>query len=182
MTRELSWRDAVVDAASVPANGWHFRLEAGEADRIEIARRYDVPAVLSCAASCVILPKDGALAEVRIDLGVRLERRCVVTCEPMEEQIFEAFETTVLGADTFLTSDENAGDEDFEIALNGKIDLADLVVQHLAVAMTPYPRSADADTHLAEIMPQGKAAAELKNPFADLADRLYNSDSDPKAQ
>ncbi len=182
MTRELSWRDAVVDAASVPANGWRFRLEAGEADRAEIARMHDVPAVLSCAASCVILPKDGALAEVRIDLSARLERRCVVTCEPMEEHIFEAFETTVLGADTFLTSDGNAGDEDFEIAPGGKIDLADLAVQHLAVAMTPYPRSAGADAHLAEIMPREKASVAPKNPFADLADRSCNPDGDPEAQ
>jgi len=137
----------VVDAASVPANGWRFRLKAGEADRIEIARRHDVPAVLSCAASCVILPKDGALAEVRMDLSVRLKRRCVVTCELMEEQIFEAFETTVVGADPFPASNENADDEDFEIAQSGKIDLADLAVQYLAVAMTPYPRSDDADAY-----------------------------------
>jgi len=172
VTTVLPWLEAVVDTASIPPEGRRIALDAGQEARAIIAERLAVPDVLSCAATCTVRPREGALAEIRLELTARLVRNCVVTGEPMEEEVAESFDSVIVAEEPDLDPEDELDDVDYEVAPDGKIDLAELAVQQFAVAMTPYPRSSGADAALAEAAPVTAARETPENPFAGLADRL----------
>ena len=172
MTGALRWADATVDLGTVPAGGMSVRLAAGAEDRHAIADRLQLPAVEACAAAFSLRPepgRGGTLVEGR--LSARLVRRCVVTDDPIAESIDQPVECLVV-ADEPEARDDGADEPDYEVAPDGKIDLADLAVQLLSVSMAAYPRGPDADRVLTAFRAGEGAAGDPDNPFADLGARL----------
>lgn len=140
-----------------------FELSASDDARAEIAARLDVPAVVALSGSVRVTPTaEGATVDGAVN--ALLTRRCVVTLEPMDERIAERFDIRFAREAAADAEIELDLDDEWTEPLNGDtLDLADILVQQVALAMDPYPRIPGAETP-AELRP----SAEDVSPFAAL--------------
>jgi hypothetical protein len=126
--------------------GLSLTLEATPAEREAIARRLGLVALSTLRAELSLAPwQDGLM--VRGALTADLSQSCVVTLEPVPAHLAEPVEARYLpGADAgLLTQDETLADPDAPdppepLPAGGTLDLGELIIQHLAVALDPYPR------------------------------------------
>ncbi|MCY3830588.1 MAG: hypothetical protein OXF89_15785 [Rhodospirillaceae bacterium] len=179
MTRALRWGDAGVDVATLPAGGAAVRLSAGAKDRRAIAGRLQLPSVEACAATFALRAEPGRGVLVEGRLRARLVRRCVVSGDAMEEIVDRAFESAIVREEPAAAEDDAAEEMDYEVAPDGRVDLAELAIQILAVSMAAYPRGPGADAVLAEFGAQGDAAGGQEKPFAGLGARLGMPGAEP---
>ena len=180
MTRALHWADAGIDVATLPAGGATVRLSAGAEDRRAIAGRLQLPSVEACTATFALRAEPGRGVLVDGRLRARLIRRCVVSGDTMEEIVDRAFETAIVKEEPAAAGDDTAEETDYEVAPDGRVDLAELAVQFLAVSMAAYPRGPGADGVLAAFEAQGEAAGGGRGkPFAGLGARLGMPAAEP---
>jgi uncharacterized metal-binding protein YceD (DUF177 family) len=145
-------------------------LEATPAERAAVARRLDILAVDRLVAELAVKALGGALYRVEGSWEAAVSQACVVTLEPVEAGLSGRIEATYEAADSVaaengeVTVDPEAADP-AEILPSGGIDLGELVVQELAVALDPYPRAPGAEVP-AEYRPP--EAEEEAGPFAAL--------------
>ena len=180
MTATRRWSDAAVDIAAVPAGGMSVSLAAEAGDRRAIADRLRLPGVDACTATFALRPEAGRGIAVEGRLSARLVRRCVVTGDPMAETIDQPVECLVVAEEPAAPEEDGAEEPDYEVAPDGRVDLAELAVQYLAVSMAAYPRGPGADDALeafgAALRARSENAADAadaaQGPFAGLGDRL----------
>ena len=130
---------APVRLSDLGPEGVTLHLKAASVPRTAIARRLDVPEVIDLSGDIAIRPEaDGA--SVQGVVRARLVRTCVVTLDPLEEVIDEAFS---------LRFTRGLPSDDVELALEDEwseplpddmLDAAEILVQQVAIAMDPYPR------------------------------------------
>lgn len=150
---------------------WPAHIEADEAERAALARRFGFVALEALEADYSLSHEnEGILAtgEIRASLF----QPCVATAEPVPERVREAF------AIRFVPEDEDLahGNEDeIEIDADGidivtyaneRIDIGEAVAETLALAVNPFPRAAHADTVLRAA---GVLSEDQAGPFAALA-------------
>ncbi len=96
-------------------------------------------------------------------------QRCVVSLEPVDADIDETLQIRLVTEEQEQTSAEldlHPDEEDVEVVDAGLIDLGDICVQYLALALDPYPRRADlSDT---EVPLPEEISEDVSNPFAVL--------------
>jgi uncharacterized metal-binding protein YceD (DUF177 family) len=127
------------------------------------------------------------LADVRGEIrGVRVEmsasylvtgrlaadavQTCVVTLEPVPAKVeaeFDRLFSRDLPAQTEGEVEIDAEAETPEPLAEDRLDLGEILVEELSLALDPYPRAADADGHLAEF--SGEPGAGARSPFDALA-------------
>ena len=148
------------------AKGGNFTLEATPDQCDAVAKRLDIPAVRSLQATLHLKPIDRG---VHLDgqLSATLERRCVASLEPLEEIIDETMQLTFSReANLKKDGDDFIFDHEDEELLEGDdLDLGDIVIQQLALAMEPYPRKSGAATLVDDYGKTGETSpfAVLKN-------------------
>jgi len=157
----------------LPAGGMAFDLEASPAERVALARRFDLAGLDRLTAKGRVELAPGGLFEVRGRLQAELSQRCVVTLEPVPASVDTEFRR--LFTREALPPDAVGGVE-VEIDLDADVpeplaedglDLGEVAAEEMAVVLDPYPRSPNADAVLAEIA--ARAAEEDRGPFAVLA-------------
>lgn len=175
MTPLITWDDSTLDVSTLPQTGRVYKISPGPDARAAIAARLGVPAVEACSATLNLQPMPGGDFKLKGWLQAKLERRCVVTDEPVTEEIDERFVCWILLEEPVDDPENLDDDRDIEVVENGMVNLAELATQQLAVAMTPYPRAPEADAVMAELAPSvTEDEASGDNPFAALAGRLRN--------
>jgi uncharacterized metal-binding protein YceD (DUF177 family) len=139
---EFSRRLAV---AALREGGERLALEATAEERAALARRFGIEGVRSLTAALTVTPKAKGAVAVRGRVQALLDRTCVVTLEPLEEEIDAPLAILFRpeGAEGRELSLE-AGGEDEEPYHGGAIDLGEAVAQTLALALDPWPRAAAA--------------------------------------
>ncbi|MBI1364880.1 MAG: DUF177 domain-containing protein [Alphaproteobacteria bacterium] len=131
-----------VPVDSLPHGGAAFEVEADPATRRAVANRLDVPAIDRLIGRFHLAPtREGA--RLKGALEARLVRHCVASLEPVEESVSEEFEIA------FFLQENGETEVDFdpdapEPLETGVVDLAEILVQQLSLAMDPYPRRPDA--------------------------------------
>ena len=143
-------------------------VAADAAERAALAKRFGLAARDRRDADYVRTEEDGAsLARGR--LRAALAQPCVATAEPVPETIDTDFtlrfvvEGEAMGEDEELELDAEDVDT---IGYDGQqIDMGEAVAETMALAMTPYPRSPQADAYLKEA---GVLSEEQASPFAAL--------------
>jgi uncharacterized metal-binding protein YceD (DUF177 family) len=136
---------------------------AAIADRLGLLSldRFDAHAVLG---------RDGQKVRATGRIKAALEQACVATGEPVPAHVDEAFEIVFLPEPKADRPDEEielAADELDAMFHDGSaIELGSAIVDSLAMALDPYPRSAGADAALKEA---GVLSEEEAGPFAALA-------------
>jgi len=94
--------------------------------------------------------RSNQLLQVKGSYQAKLTQACVVTLEPVEAIINQPLEALFsLESSPILAHDAEASDEGDldapEPLMDGKIDLGELVVQHLSLALDPFPRKPGAE-------------------------------------
>jgi uncharacterized metal-binding protein YceD (DUF177 family) len=149
----------------VPETGLHFDLVADEHVRAGLAVLAGVPDMPRLEAAIdVARYGNGLRATGRVSATVG--QTCVVTLEPMENQVDEAIDVIFAASSTGDLAHQNAAfeaDEPPEVLSDGMADLGAIAAEFLLVGIDPYPRKPGA----AFAPPAAEGAATT--PFAALA-------------
>ena len=147
-------------------------IEASPSECAAVARRLGILAVDRLTAELTVKNLNGRLFRVEGTWRAAVQQACVVSLEPVAESLSGTFEASFeaggerraaeFGAEILV---DPVGADPAEPLPEEGIDLGELVVQELAVALNPYPRAAGA-----EIAPQYRPSGVEKNggPFAAL--------------
>jgi len=137
-------------------------LEAAPAEREALARRFGIPAIGSLRAKLRLVPERDGTVVARGTLSASVTQTCVVTLEPVEQQVEEEVALRFLPAGR--EPDEGPEEIDEIEAVGGVADLGEAVAEQLSLALDPYPRAPGAA--LPEI---GEGNGSAEGPFAGLA-------------
>jgi Large ribosomal RNA subunit accumulation protein YceD len=142
------WR-VPVTVAQIPETGLHRDLEADPATRDALAEVAGLREILSATASFDVTPKTGGRVHVGGRVRARIGQTCVVTLDPIENDIDEEIDLVLAPPEQILQladlvdeaakSDEEIPDPP-EPIVNGIIDLGRLATDALILAIDPYPR------------------------------------------
>jgi len=146
------WRVRIT-VEQIPDTGLHRDIEADQAVRGAMAEVAGLREVLSARASLDVTPQRGGRYHVAGHVRARIGQTCVVTLDPIENDIDEPIDLTFAPPEQIpQLSDlvEEAAESDAEIPdppepiENGVIDLGRLATDALFLAIDPYPRKPDA--------------------------------------
>jgi uncharacterized metal-binding protein YceD (DUF177 family) len=115
-------------------------LEADEAERAALARRFGIPAIERLRAELRLWQETGGAVRAEGRLDAAVVQSCVVTLEPVPQRVDEPVSLRLLpdGREPRDDPDEEAD----EIATErGVADLGEAVAEQLALALDPYPRA-----------------------------------------
>lgn len=153
----------LIELDDIPQGGADYVLEPNEQQRAAIAKRLGIPAVDQLRGAFAVKRVSGG-AELKLQLTAETGRICVASLEPMKEEIEE---TVLMRFERNFVEDEDGADDDIirEPLESEAIDLGEILVQHLSLALDPYPRKSGAES-LADRFSENAAAS----PFAKLKD------------
>jgi uncharacterized metal-binding protein YceD (DUF177 family) len=166
-----SWSVPVI-VAQIPDAGLHRDIEADRAVRDAMAEVAGLREILSASASLDVTPKSGGRVHVAGHVRARIGQTCVVTLEPIENDIDEPIDLIFAPPEQIpQLADlvDEAADSDVEIPdppepiVDGVIDLGRLATDALFLGIDPYPRRPDA-----VFEPPVVAADPEDHPFAAL--------------
>ena len=150
-------------------DGDRLDIVADEQERAAIADRLGLLSLDRLEAHAA-LSRDGDRLLATGRLKASLEQACVATGEAVPAHIDEPFELNFIPEPRNSRGDEEVelGGSDLDTVFHdgSAIDLGGAVVDTLALALDPYPRSAGADAALKEA---GVLTEEEASPFAALA-------------
>lgn len=133
----------------LPEAGLHQVLEANAAQRDLIARVAGVNAVLRATASFDVVPETEGRVSVTGKVTGRVEQTCVVSLDPVENDIDEELAVVFAPPSQIPVSAKSVQKEegaDAEIPdlpepiVHGAIDLGKLATEFLVLGIDPYPR------------------------------------------
>jgi uncharacterized metal-binding protein YceD (DUF177 family) len=164
------WR-AFVNVAQIPESGLHRDIVADEVTRAAMAEIAGLRNISAARASFDLSLRSGGRVDVAGRLTARIGQTCVVTLEPIENDIDEDIDLIFAPADDVkeLIDDLDEAAENGEVPEppepieNGVIDLGRLATDMLFLAIDPYPRKEGA-----VFEPRVTAAEPGDHPFAVL--------------
>jgi Large ribosomal RNA subunit accumulation protein YceD len=172
-----------VAVAQIPDTGLHRDIEAGSATRAAMAELGGLREVLAASASLDVTPRGGGRFQVEGRVRARIGQTCVVTLDPIENEIDEAIDLIFAPPEQIpelsdLIDDAAESSEEIpdppEPIENGFIDLGRLATDALFLGIDPYPRRPDA-----VFEPPVVAADPQDHPFAAL--KALRPDAKPLA-
>jgi len=132
----------------IPPSGLRVTLGVDEASRARIAERLELVALARLDA-VVRVVLERARPERRVRLEGRIEalatQTCVVTLEPVDARIDAAFERIL--DEAAPAADEAVVDPelpDVEPLEGDLVDIGEIVIEELSLALDPFPRKPDA--------------------------------------
>ena len=156
-----------IDISDVGRAGKTFHLKANDAERMKIAIRLKTPSVEKLEGEMKVTATKTAVRVVG-EIAADLTRECVASLEPMHETVAESFEIDF----SRIPPETEEEDLDAPEYLDGaSLDLGELLVQQLSLAMDPFPRKEGAQSLAEAYAPQEKVS-----PFAALKGALGKSD------
>ncbi len=164
------WR-VFVPVERIPDTGLHREIEADEATRAAMAEIAGVREIAYVRAAFDLKPRSGGQVHVTGRVQAQVGQNCVVTLEPLANEIDEEVDLVFAPSEQIVVPDEPDDDDDsatdmtdaFEPIENGNIDLGRLASDMLYLAIDPYPRKEGA-----AFEPQVAASDPADHPFAAL--------------
>ncbi len=173
---ETPWR-AVVTAADVAETGEHVDLVADVDTRAAIARIAGLRDLPRLEASFDISPHDGGGLRVTGRLSATVGQTCVVTLEPLSNEIEEEIDllympprTAVADADDEAEAEAEPKSDEPEPLVGGAVDLGAVATEFLLLGLDPYPRKPGA------VFEAPRDNRPEAGPFAGLAGLMKNRD------
>jgi len=167
------WRSPVI-VAQIPDTGLHRELEASAREREAMAEAAGLRKILSAHASFDVSPRSGGRVHVTGYVRARVCQTCVVTLEPIENDLDEEIDLVFAPADEIRRLadliEEAQDNEDAEVPeppeaiVNGIIDLGRVATDALYLAIDPYPRKPGAvfEHQVTALDPEDHPFAALK--------------------
>ena len=177
-------RPVKVDA--VDADGMALSLDANVAECTALAERLDLWSLSDLQAELSCQRTAEGLIRLNVQFSANVIQSCVVSLDLVTGQILDQFSVLCEG-DGARRSDRGAGadvdgeffldpfgDDPLEPLADGKIDVGELVAQHLSLALNPYPRASGMEGKVDIAHPEygidpGGGKEERENPFLVLA-------------
>jgi uncharacterized metal-binding protein YceD (DUF177 family) len=166
MPTEHIWH-VPIRSEDVPPEGTRISLSADDQTRNAIATLAGLQALPRLEATFEVTPHNRGGLRVTGDVSATVGQTCVVTLEPVENEIREIVDLVfVPGAATLASEAEDVDPgaaEPPEALVDGTVDLGALAIEFLILGIDPYPRKPGA---VFEDVSVGEAAS---HPFAALA-------------
>lgn len=144
-------------------------LEADEAERAALARRFGLVAIARLTARAA-LRRTGVEIRARGTLSGAVTQRCVATGGPVEADVTAPFDLVFQPQPAGPARDEEIelgeGELDTIFYDGAAADIGEAVAQTLFLNLDPYPRAPDAE---AALKAAGVKSEEEAGPFAALA-------------
>ena len=165
------WSVPVI-VAQIPDTGLHREIEADRATRDAMAAVAGLREILSASASLDLTLEKAGRVHVAGRVRARVGQTCVVSLDPIENDIDEAVDLIFAPPEQIRELAElvdEAAESDTEIPdppepiVNGVIDLGRLATDALFLGIDPYPRRPDA-----VFEPMVEAPDPEDHPFAAL--------------
>ena len=172
MTDQADPWSVPVAVEHIPESGLHRDIEADRATRDAMAELAGLREILSASASVDVTPDSGGRFHVTGRVRARIGQTCVVTLDPIENDIDEPIDLLLAPPDQIpaladLVDDGDESEAEIpdppEPIENGVINLGRLATDALFLAIDPYPRKPDA-----VFEPLIAAADPEDHPFAAL--------------
>jgi hypothetical protein len=172
MTDQADPWSVPIAVEQIPEAGLHRDIEADRAARDAMAELAGVREILSASASIDVTPDNGGRFHVTGRVRARVGQTCVVTLDPIENDIDEPIDLILAPPDQIpaladLVDDGDESEAEIpdppEPIENGVINLGRLATDALFLAIDPYPRKPDA-----VFEPLIAAADPEDHPFAAL--------------
>jgi uncharacterized metal-binding protein YceD (DUF177 family) len=170
-----------IEIAQISPGGGSYDIAVPEDARARIAQRLGILSVDRLEAKLAVKPMAGGIVHVSGKITAAVVQSCVVSLAPVPATIDEDIDIRFRDEDPAEAREgarpsrarDTAEDVDIdaddppEVAPGGRIDLGELAVTQLALALNPYPRAPGVSFDPAQWIPP--AAQEGSNPFAALA-------------
>ncbi len=161
----------ILEVADIPAAGLTCSIAANADEKLLVAARLGLPVIheLSANISAEGWPGDGLRLRGAVEADI--EQICVVTLVSFREVRKIDFERCFLPDLTGRTDETEVvidpiSEDEPDVIENGQIDIGELVVETLALALDPYPRIPDAEF----APPESDEITDRSSPFAVLTD------------
>ncbi len=147
------------------------KIVANKSECEALAKRLEIPAVLALSAELTMERVEDAkqLVDVRGTLTAKVVQSCVVTLEPVTQDVVAPFDT-LFASEGYVQRwlKDNPHDEyEAPEALDGTwLDMGELVTQFLILELDPYPRCEGVE--LPAVISLDEPAEEKQLPFAIL--------------
>jgi uncharacterized metal-binding protein YceD (DUF177 family) len=162
-----------VPVVQIPDTGLHRDLEADEATRAAMADIAGLRGIMSARASFDLERRSGGRVHVAGRLQARIGQTCVVTLDPIENDIDEEVDLIFAPSEQIPEVAEPTDDDAAEVVQvadqpepfdNGMIDIGRLATDMLYLAIDPYPRKEGAvfEPQVADADPEDHPFAALK--------------------
>ena len=149
-----------IEIAHANSDGRTYHLEPTDPQRAAIAKRLGVLASSSMSGEVTVTRVRGGLA-LTGHCTAMLRRECVASLEELDEKIDETFE--IIFQRNAPEPEESELTEAPEPLEGEEIDIGEIFVQQISLAMDPFPRKKDAES-LADQF----GSDDDPNPFAEL--------------
>ena len=163
-----------------------FSVSPSSAALGRLAQRLGLNVLESLDADVEIINAESSLTfHVKATFKAKVEQACVVTLEPVVAEIDEAFEAWFADPEQAIPlakakrerdAEKGHGEvkmleehEDPEPIVDGRIDLGELITQHLSLAINPYPHAEGVEFEVG-VDQQKDFSKSVNNPFAALKD------------
>ena len=165
----------------------HFTLEPSAEQRAALAADIDVPQIRKLKFDGALIPMGKRDWRVEATLGATVQQDCVVTLDPVTTRIDEDVTRTFVASFELPEAEEiEISEDDDSDPLPATLDLYDVALEALTLALPAYPRKDGAVTGTdgrAMFTEPGKDVMtdEDARPFAGLGalrDALANKDKD----
>jgi uncharacterized metal-binding protein YceD (DUF177 family) len=152
--------------SDVPESGRHLDLIADRQTRDAVAEHVGLTALPRLEASFDVMPHGRGGLHVVGRVSATVGQSCVVTLEPLQNEIDESIDLVFTHSDT-----PSVGGTDVEVPtanaseplIGGTVDLGEIATEFLILGLDPYPRKPDA------IFRSPAAGEDSAHPFAALA-------------
>jgi uncharacterized metal-binding protein YceD (DUF177 family) len=126
--------------------GLEIEIEANPGERKRLGERFGLLSLdLLTARLYLAVSPSGVSVRVSGRFHAKFSQECVVSLEPVESDVDESLEAEFgPAAEEPVISLSLDRPEPPEPLADGRIDLGELVVQHMALALDPYPRKSGA--------------------------------------
>jgi hypothetical protein len=170
VTDELDWDYAVTN---IPEAGLQVERAASPEEREAIARALDLIACLSLTASYALAPRSGGHFRLTGTLKAQIEQSCVVTLEPLTNDIVESFSVDYW-PETEIPSPASGvidvhDEPDLEPIVTGRINVGRVIFECLAGAIDLFPRKPGVTFEGPAASPENGGSSKSDGPFAALA-------------
>jgi uncharacterized metal-binding protein YceD (DUF177 family) len=159
-----------------------FELIPTAEERAAVAAELGILGIKKLRFAGTLAPQGKRDWRLEADLGATVVQECVVTLDPVSTRIDEGVVRSYLSDLPEVTAGETEmPEDDTQEALPETLDLAEVMIEALSLALPPYPRSEGASLGEAVFAESGIAPMrdEDTKPFAGLAslrESLENKD------
>jgi len=167
----------LAEVLQLPPAGRTYKVEADEESRARVAERLGLKSVEQLKVEVRLRPISGGMISVDGTVTAEVVQTCVVSLVPIPAKVSDpfslAFATEPLEKEALDDEEEIllSDDDMAEALVDGRIDIGEVAVEQLALALNPYPRAPGVEFNQAAWQddPEPAETTNKNSPFAALA-------------